>query len=85
MDTESTVRRYVAARLGIGEGEIGFEDDLRSLGVDSIVALQVVLDVEQHFDIEVEDHVVFAVQTVREFAAAVDELVAARSGGTAVS
>lgn len=84
MDTansESTIRQFVAARLGIGAEKLGFDDDLRALGLDSIIALQVVLDVEQHFGIEIEDHVVFAVETIREFAAAVDKIVSLQSGG----
>jgi acyl carrier protein len=78
--SESIIRRFVAARLGTSEERLGFDDDLRALGLDSIIALQVVLDVEQHFAIEIEDHVVFAVETIREFAAAVDEIVSRQSG-----
>lgn len=78
MSTENAVRHAIAERLEIPEEQVGLDDDLRSLdGFDSIHALQIVLDVEERFDIEVEDHVVFGIQTVREFAATIDGLVAA--------
>jgi acyl carrier protein len=77
METTATIRKFVAGRLGTPENEIDLDVDLRSLDkFDSITALQVVLDVEQEFDIEIEDHVVFEVSSVREFAAEVERLVA---------
>ncbi|RXS84838.1 acyl carrier protein [Streptomyces sp. TM32] len=76
VDTENSVRHFVAHRLGISDEEVAVDVDLRSLPrFDSIHALQIVLDVEEHFDIEVEDHVVFEVRTVREFAAVIDQIV----------
>lgn len=81
MDTESTIRRIAAARLGVPDKAVEPDADLRSLpGFDSLRALQIVLDVEEHFGIEVEDHVVFDAHTIREFAAAIDEVVAAPDG-----
>jgi acyl carrier protein len=86
MDTESRIRHFVAARLEIPDETVGLDTDLRSLPkFDSIHALQIVLDVEELLDIEVEDHVVFEVRTVREFAAVIDEIVAAQAGSAVAS
>ncbi|HEY8978284.1 MAG TPA: acyl carrier protein [Streptomyces sp.] len=76
-DIEQTVRRFVAGQLHVGIEEVDVDADLRSLPrFDSIHALQIVLEIEQHYDIEVEDHIVFETNTVREFAAAVAALIA---------
>ncbi|MFD5736171.1 acyl carrier protein [Streptomyces sp. ISID311] len=86
MDTENTVRHFVAHRLGISDEEVALDVDLRSLPqFDSIHALQIVLDVEEHFDVEVEDHVVFEVRTVREFAAVIHQIVAAQADSAVTS
>jgi acyl carrier protein len=77
MSTEMIVRHAIAARLEVPDEQVGLDIDLRSLeNFDSIHALQIVLDIEERFGIEVEDHVVFGIQTVREFAAKIDEIVA---------
>nr|ACY06268.1 acyl carrier protein [Streptomyces flaveolus] len=76
-DIEQTVRRSVAEQLRIGVEEVGVDTDLRSLPrFDSIHALQIVLEIEQHYDIEVEDRIVFETSTVREFAAAITKVIA---------
>jgi acyl carrier protein len=81
VDTENTIRRFVAARLKVPDEAVEPDADLRSLpGFDSLRALQIVLDVEEHFGIEVEDHVVFDAHTIREFAITIDEVVAATDG-----
>ncbi|QKW24768.1 acyl carrier protein [Streptomyces seoulensis] len=76
-DIEQTVRRFVAEQLRIGVEEVDVDTDLRSLPrFDSIHALQIVLEIEQHYDIEVEDRIVFETSTVREFAAAITKVMA---------
>ncbi|MDT0449478.1 acyl carrier protein [Streptomyces hesseae] len=76
-DIEQTVRRFVAEQLRIGVEEVDVDTDLRSLQrFDSIHALQIVLEIEQHYDIEVEDRIVFETNTVREFAAAIAKVIA---------
>ncbi|MGI5466180.1 acyl carrier protein [Streptomyces sp. CA-132043] len=76
-DIEQTVRRFVAEQLRIGIEEVDVDTDLRSLPrFDSIHALQIVLEIEQHYDIEVEDRIVFETSTVREFATAIAKVVA---------
>jgi len=49
----------------------------RCRGFDSIRALQIVLDTEAWFDIEIDDHVVFGIRTISEFAEKVDHIVTA--------
>jgi acyl carrier protein len=76
MDTMNTIRQLVAARLEVPAEQVSVDEDLRQQGLDSINALQIVLDVEQRYDIEIEDHVVFEAHNVRDFAVKVDELIA---------
>ncbi|QNP74695.1 acyl carrier protein [Streptomyces roseirectus] len=84
-DIEQTVRRFVAEQLRVPVEEVDADADLRSLPrFDSIHALQIVLGIEQHYDIEVEDHIVFETSTVREFADAVAGLIE-RAGPEPVS
>lgn len=81
MNTETTVdtiRHFVATHLRVPDKNVSVEDDLRGQGLDSIHALQIVLDVEQHYDIEIDDHVVFEARNVRDFAGKVDDLLAVR-------
>ncbi|EKX66282.1 acyl carrier protein [Streptomyces ipomoeae] len=76
-DIERTVRHIVAEQLRVMVEEVDVDADLRSLPrFDSIHALQIVLEIEQHYDIEVEDHIVFETSTVREFTAAVAGVIA---------
>ncbi|PSM42990.1 acyl carrier protein [Streptomyces dioscori] len=76
-DIEQTVRRFVAEKLSIEAEAVDLDTDLRSLPrFDSIHALQIVLEIEQHYDIEVENRVVFETSTVRDFAAAIATVIA---------
>ncbi|MFM9609447.1 acyl carrier protein [Streptomyces niveiscabiei] len=76
-DIEHTVSRIVAEQLRVPVEEVDVAADLRSLPrFDSIHALQIVLEIEQYYGIEVEDHIVFETSTVREFVAAVSGLIA---------
>ena len=78
MSTQNIIRGFVASRLEVQVGDVAVDADVRSLAqFNSIRALQIVLDVEEHFNIEVEDDVVFGIRTVREFAEKIDEIVAA--------
>lgn len=78
MSTQNIIRGFVANRLEVPVGDVAVDADLRTLvQFNSIRALQIVLDVEEHFNIDVEDDVVFDIHTVREFADKIDEIVAA--------
>lgn len=52
------------------------EDDakLRELGVESIKVLRTILAIEEHYDIELDNEVVFKAETVRDIARAVVQL-----------
>lgn len=80
MDTVNTIRQFVAARLEVPGEQVSVDEDLRKQGLDSIDALQIVLDVEQRYDVEIDDHVVFEARNVRDFAVKVDELIANQVG-----
>lgn len=77
MDTVDTIRHFVAARLEVPADRVSVDADLRAQGLDSIHVLQIVLDVEERYDIEIEDHVVFEARSVRDFADKVDRTITA--------
>lgn len=78
MSTPNIIRGFVASRLEVQVEDVPVDADLRSLPkFNSIRALQIVLDVEEHFNIDVDDDVVFGIHTVQEFAEKIDEIVAA--------
>jgi acyl carrier protein len=78
MNTMDTIRHFVAVRLAVPDEQVDVDEDLRNQGLDSIHALQVVLDVEQVYDIEIDDGTVFESPNVRDFAVKVDELIVAQ-------
>ncbi len=52
------------------------QDDaqLRELGVESIKVLRTILAIEEHYDVEIDNEVVFKAETVRDIAKAVVQL-----------
>lgn len=71
----SRVREAVSGELGIEPGSIESETRIKDLagGVDSLQTLQVISRIEQRFDVELEDEVVFNIGTFGEFVSAVEQ------------
>ncbi|MET4924432.1 phosphopantetheine-binding protein [Streptomyces sp. PSRA5] len=69
------IRRIVADELDIPAEGLTPDQHFRSLpNVDSMRVLQIVLNTEKAFDIEIEDEVTFRVQTIGEFQDVVADL-----------
>jgi acyl carrier protein len=73
-----TVRQSVNRITGIAPGEIHDDADFRKdLGLDSLSALEVMVDVEYAFKIKVPEERLQTVQTVRDTIAVVQEYLGA--------
>ena len=81
-EIETAIIGYVSSELGLPAEEIGTASSLRELpGVESVKVLRVVARIERDFDIELDDELVFRLETVDELTRAVCALV----GGEASS
>jgi acyl carrier protein len=75
MDTEQQIRAIISRQLKVAEEELTPDRRFRSLpGVDSMRVLQIILETENAFDIEIDDEATFRLETVGEFQELVDRL-----------
>ena len=78
--TEQIILDIIAKTCSIERGRITLDSTLKDLDVHSLDAVQVLFEIEDHFQISVperEDQ--YSAGTVRELIAGVDQLVAAKS------
>jgi len=76
-DIERTIVGFVCDELKLEPAELGVDVNLRELpGVESVKVLRVIARIERQFDCELDDEVVFRVETVQELVGAVEELTA---------
>lgn len=73
---EDAIRQIVQHTLKLPDSEISSETNLRDLpGVESIKILRIVASIEKKFDVRLDDHVVFRMNTIQEIAAEIEKLV----------
>jgi acyl carrier protein len=67
MSIEEKVKQIVAEQLGVDEGQVtenaSFMDDL---GADSLDTVELVMALEEEFDIEISDEEAEKIQTVKD-------------------
>ena len=69
MDIQQQVRSIVGEQLELDASRLNSEVYFRSLpNVTSMKILQIILEVERAFDIELDDEVTFRVETIGQFA-----------------
>ncbi|GAA0452947.1 acyl carrier protein [Streptomyces stramineus] len=79
MDTRARTRAIISKQLDVPEAELTPERHFRALpNVDSMRILQIILETEKAFGIEIDDDATFRLQTVGEFHDLVERL--ARQG-----
>ena len=72
MSVEETVRSIVAKQLGLGEDEVNNESSfIDDLGADSLDTVELVMSLEEEFDIEISDDEAENILTVQ---AAIDHV-----------
>lgn len=49
------IRDIIVEQLGVEESEIAMETSFEDLGVDSLDLFQIIIEIEEAFDIQVED------------------------------
>jgi acyl carrier protein len=54
-DITDRVRQIVAEQLGIGEGEVRVSSSFTDLGADSFAVVEMVLALEEAFEVEIAD------------------------------
>ena len=74
-ETTATITKIICDTLQISPATLAATQNLRQLEkVDSINLVRVMARIEDHFDIELEDDLVFEVTTLDELVAAVRQL-----------
>jgi acyl carrier protein len=53
---ENEVKTILSRQFGIAADKIVNTDDLSALGADSLDLVEIVMDLEEHFKIEIEEH-----------------------------
>jgi acyl carrier protein len=49
------IRKIIVEQLGASEDEIKLETSFEDLGVDSLDLFQIIIEIEEEFDIQIED------------------------------
>lgn len=64
-DVESKVKKIVAEQMGVGENEITAETSfINDLNADSLDTVELVMEFEEHFDLNIPDEEAEKIQTV---------------------
>ena len=76
------VKQIVAEQLGVDEDQVTSEASfMEDLGADSLDTVELVMALEEEFDIEIPDEEVDAVRTVQQVVDLVKEKLQAHHGG----
>jgi len=80
-EIESRVKEILCRELKLGPEQVTETTNLRELpGIESIKILRIITFVESHYDIELEDQVIFKIETIRDTATAVRNLLEKKTG-----
>ena len=71
MDSFQLVTRGLAQRLGLDASKITLEDELLTLGIDSLDAAELLMELEDKLGVEIEQARIL--KTVGDIVAAIDE------------
>ena len=75
MDIRARVRAIINHQLSVPEGDLTSDRHFRALpNVDSMRILQIILETEKAFGIEIDDDATFRLQTIGEFEDLVERL-----------
>ena len=65
MSIQSTIISLTATQLGLGEDKISLDSNfMDDLGADSLDTIELVMNIEEEFGIEIPDHEVEQMETV---------------------
>lgn len=81
---EQIIRTLVSQELKLPPGAITHATNLRELpGIESIKVLRIIAKLENHYDIELADDVVFRISTVGELVRSIRDLAPAAAAAAA--
>lgn len=81
-DIIATVTTIAAAELGVPAPSLRPDTDLRAIeGMDSVKVLRMIAKIEQAYDIELDDEVVFGLSSIAGTAEAVTQALGERTPG----
>ncbi len=67
MDISKTIKKVLGIKLSIEWQSVKLDSLLiDDLGIDSLVCLEIIVELERNFDIRIDDHVAFDIKTVRD-------------------
>jgi acyl carrier protein len=67
MDVEPIVKRIIAEQMGVPEEDVRLESDLTNdFNADSLDAVEIVMELEEEFDISISDEEAEALRSVEE-------------------
>ena len=70
------LKTIIADELGIEEDTIELESDLtEDLGADSLDAVELIMAIEEEFDVEIDDSVAQKIKTVQDIVDQLEELL----------
>lgn len=49
------IRKIIVEQLGVSEDDIKLETSFEDLGIDSLDLFQIIIEIEEEFDIQIED------------------------------
>jgi acyl carrier protein len=78
MDILTTIRAFLVERTNLQPDQITPEANLKALGVDSLMLLELIFECEEKLDLKIEEHTSTPV-TIQDLIAIVDQ---AASGAT---
>jgi len=79
-EIEAKVKEVLCRELKLDPEKVGETTKLREIpGIESIKILRIVTLVEGHYNVELEDQVIFKLETIRDTAAAVRDLLSRRA------
>jgi acyl carrier protein len=80
-EIEAKVKEIICRELKLEPAKVTSTTKLRELaGVESIKILRIVTFVESHYDVEMEDQIIFKIETIQDTATAVRNLLEKRAG-----
>ena len=79
MNARDQIKTIIGDQLGVGVDELDDDVHFRDLpNVSSMKVLQIILETEKRFGIEVDDDLTFRVQTIGQYCNEVDTMLASR-------
>lgn len=77
MDVSHEIKSIISDQLGVAADTLADDVHFRSLpNMSSMKVLQIILETEKRFDIELSDDVTFRVETIEQFQDEVEKLLA---------